>query len=242
MRILIALMGVGALAFAACQSGSKPTESLEKSFEQARLAEDYNTAVSLLTQIATEDTGSDWALDTLAFYQYFYQVTPGMVRNTKTPMFWVDKALAKKPGNAFLLDMKAKLHLEEGKDTQSLAIFTELYQRSQDYTYYWDIAFIETARGNAPMADSMIAEAFKSADIANKTVRLENLQARVREEVPANAAFLYLNALIYNGRGDMMKAAENLQEALKIKPDFYAAQKGIYDLQRAAAQQMPQRR
>jgi hypothetical protein len=157
-------------------------------------------------------------------------------------MFFVDKGLSLNNNNEYLKEIKGKLLLEQGKDTLSYNMFFELWKNTQNYTYYWDMAFIETARGKIAVVDSMIQQIMKAPDNMEKKVRLAHLEAQIQEEVPAKAAFLYLNSLLQNSRHDVLGAAQSLQEALKISPKFYAAQRTIVELHRAEAQRNMQRR
>ncbi|MBL7812654.1 MAG: hypothetical protein JNL57_10565 [Bacteroidetes bacterium] len=222
-----------------CNSSPKKAESAyRKMYDHARLAQDYHTAISALTLMAVHDSaGNPWVYDSLAFYHYFYNYTPGVVRNPNTPLYYAQKGLDIAPGNVFLKELKGKLQLEMGKDTLSYNLFSELWQQTHDYTYWWDMTFIQLgARGRFQDADSMILMVMSTPESDSKKVRLEHIPERMREEVPAKAAFLYLKGIMLNAQKQPLKAAETWNEALKIAPDFYAVKRSFYEMQQAAQQ------
>lgn len=211
--------------------------SYKKAYELAQKSGDHVASAQVLLQWVANDTSiSKWAFDSLAFYHYYYSANPTTVRNPSVAMFYADKGLAINDQNEFLKDIKGKLLLEQGKDTLSYETFESLWKSTKNYSYYWDMAFIETARGKMDVVDKMIKEVLNAPDNLTKKVKMEHLQAQVIEEVPAKAAFLYLNALLQNSRRDMMGSAESIKAALQIAPKFYAAQRFIVDMQRAASQ------
>lgn len=220
----------------ACSGDRK--SSLEKAYTMSVEAHDYTTATQLLTQWVCADSSiSSWAYDSLSYYHYFYNSgNPGVVRDPKTPYYYVEKGLRYNPKSNALRELKAKLLLEQGKDTASMLLFRELWQETKENTYWWDMCFVEMARGNILSSDSMIALALDNPNASKGEVRLEHIQAKVKESVPSKAAYIYLQALILQGKGDVMGAATAYQTALKIFPAFYAARQGIIDLQRMVNQ------
>lgn len=211
--------------------------SYKKAYELAQKSGDHVASAQVLLQwVANDSSINKWAFDSLAFYHYYYSANPTTVRNPSVAMFYADKGLAINDQNEFLKDIKGKLLLEQGKDTLSYETFESLWKSTKNYSYYWDMAFIETARGKMDVVDKMIKEVLNASDNLTKKVKMEHLQAQVIEEVPAKAAFLYLNALLQNSRRDMMGSAESIKAALQIAPKFYAAQRFIVDMQRAASQ------
>jgi tetratricopeptide (TPR) repeat protein len=171
----------------------------------------------------------------LAYYHYFYKVIPGMVRSSKTPMFYTQKGLNKNPNSLFLRDIKAKLLLEEGKDTAAFQMFEVMWNETKDPTYYWDLTWIQIARGRMVEADSMITVALGDANLKDKKVAMEHIQAQLTERVSTEAAFLFLKYQLAVANRNIMQGAEFLQKALEIEPNFYAARRSIMDLQRMSA-------
>lgn len=233
---LITIIAGIALSIQSC--GNKQASPLEKAYNMAVEAKDYTSATQLLTQwVCTDSTISHWAYDSLSYYHYFYNgANPNVVRDPKTAMFYVDKGLKYNSKSNNLRELKAKLLLEQGKDTASLILFRDLWQDTKENTYWWDMCFVEMARGNILAADSMITLAIDNTSASKGEVRMEHIQARVKESVPSKAAYIYLQALIYQSKGDAMGAATAYQAALKIFPNFYAARQGIIDLQRMVSQ------
>lgn len=218
--------------------GKKSTIPELKAYRMAVSAQDYPTAAAILTNIAAADSaGNPWVYDSLAFYHYFYLFQPGVVRNTHTAKYYANHGLTLNPNNEFLIELIAKLNLEEQKDTLAYAAFESLWKKTGDYTYWWDMAFIQVyARGDTKYADTMIQIALTAPESENKTVRLEHIQERVREKVSARAAFHYLRATMFMVKKDPNMAAQALVEALKLSPEFYVAKRSLYELQRGNAQ------
>ncbi|MBL7812653.1 MAG: hypothetical protein JNL57_10560 [Bacteroidetes bacterium] len=195
---------------------------------------DIQGAIAALNHLELMDSSThNWIYDSLAFYHYFYNTGNGNVRNANTPLFYAEKGLTIQPKNTFLQEIKAKLLLETGNDTASYALLTALYDRTRDYTFLWDMAYVEMARGNTKKAEQVIKQALNSADITLRTVRLESIADRVLEEVPAKAAFLYLKSIILNGKRDYQGAYRQLQEVLRLAPNCFAARKTMYEMEKA---------
>jgi len=244
--VLMKLRNLIILAFsislvASCTNNSK---SFKKAYEMNLAAGDYRSAiVTLELWMAEDSTIQTWAYDSLAHFHYFHTAsTDQNVRNPKTAMFFVDRGLKIKPKNTFLREIKAKLLLEEGKDTASIVIFKELWDETKDQTFWWDMCFVEMARGDMMGCDSMVSKALADPKITDKKVRMEHIAAGMKEEVNAKAAYIYLQALMLRSTGDIMSCANALQAALEIEKDFYAAKQSIVDLQRAYAQQQGQKK
>lgn len=226
------------IALSSCDSSKNSSNSMEKAYTMASKSKDRETVISSLTLwLANDSSIGKWAYDTLAYYHYFYRVTPGAVRNPATPKYYAEEGLKLNPNNLFLRDIKAKLLLEEGKDTASFDMFAQMWKETGDMTYYWDMTFIEIARNKIGVADSMVQSSLKLADISKKKVKMEHIQAQITENVNAAAAFYYLDALIKNAQRNVIGAAESLKKALDAEPEFYAARRTIMELQRMSSGQ-----
>jgi hypothetical protein len=229
---LVALMA----GISAC---TQKTDSLEKSYKMAVAAGDYRAAGNALVLWLNQDSSiQNWAYDSLAYIHYFHLGGSGeQVRNPKTPLYYAEAGLKQNAKSTFLREIKAKLLLEQGKDTASMVMLRDLYDETKDQTYWWDMCFVEMARGNVMGCDSMVTLALADPKVADKKVRMEHIAAGVAETVNAKAAFIYLQALMLRGAGDVMASANALEAALKEDKDFYAAKQSILDLQRMYAQQ-----
>jgi hypothetical protein len=226
------------IGFYSCQpSQNSRTEILKKTYDLAQSAQDRETAIGVLTEwIATDSAADSWIIDTLAYFHYFYKVIPGVVRSPETPKFYTEMGLKRNPKSIFLRDIKAKLLLEEGKDTIAYEMFSEMWKETQDPTYFWDLTWIQIARGLLSEADSMINIALADADMKPKKVSMEHIQAQITEQVGTEAAFLFLKYQLSVANRNIIKGAEYLQKAVELEPEFYAARRSIVDLQRMSAQ------
>jgi tetratricopeptide (TPR) repeat protein len=232
--VLVTLLPLGC----AQKSKSKDTGNL-KAYKKAQLAQDYVAAVPLLLKLVNEDSAAYvWAYDSLAFYHYFYLITPGVVRNTYTPKYYAQRGLDINPENSFLSEIKAKLELEDQNIQIAQGIFQRLWKKTNDYTYLWILTYMDALDKNGmTSADSVITIALGNPETEGKTVRLDFPQERIRETIPANAAFIYLRASFLLDKGNVMEATNLLNEALKIVPNFYGAKRLVYMIQQGGQKQ-----
>lgn len=236
MRILLTLIiGLGLLG--SCKNTKKNADTpYYRMYETARQAQDYQTAVTALTFMVSEDSAKyPWAADSLAFYHYFYLNIPGLVKNPATSLRYCELGLNANKDNDFLNELKAKLILSQGKDTAALEIFTGLWKKTGDYTYLWEMAFVKLARGQFAEVDSLCVTVLADKAAEGKKVRFTHTEVPMRENADVRAAFIFFKALLKNNEGKFMESAEFLKESLKYEKDFYLARKGIYELQQNLA-------
>jgi tetratricopeptide (TPR) repeat protein len=234
MRTIMTILASISLLFACNNSAKKETRNY-RMFAGARAAQDYQTAITALSMMATEDSAQyPWAIDSLAFYHFFYMNIPGLVKNPSTSLHYCDKGLASNPENAFLTELKGKLLLSQGKDSMAMALFTALWNKNKDYTYLWEITFLNMATGKFNICDSTIKMVLSQPDAATKKVRFTHPEVPLQESIDARAAFLFFDALMKNNQGNFIGAAETLSKCLEYSPNFYLAKKGIYEMQQNA--------
>ncbi|MBM3920794.1 MAG: hypothetical protein FJ347_06155 [Sphingomonadales bacterium] len=235
MRYNVTILAGISLLFACNNSGKKDSVNYGL-FTNARAAQDYQTAITALSMMATEDSATyPWAIDSLAFYHFFYLNIPGLVKNPSTALHYCDKGLASNPENAFLTELKGKLLLNQGKDSAAMLLFTSLWNKNKDYTYLWEITFLNMATGKFNLCDSTIRMVLSQPDATTKKVRFTHPEVAMQESIEARAAFLFFDALMKNNKGNFIGAAETLSKCLEFSPDFYLAKKGIYEMQQNAA-------
>ena len=206
-------------------------------FQTAQKAKDYQSAVSALTAMATNDTAKyPWVYDSLALYHYFYLNIPGLLKNPYTALHYCEKGLSMNNNNYFLKELQAKLMLTQGKDSAALDIFEALWKKTGDYTYLWNKTSALFLRENIKPAMDIIDSVVNSKNADSKTVRFLNPDMGIRETVNAKAAFLYFLALVKGEENNILGAGEYLQECLKLDPNFVHAKTAIYELQKKAIQ------
>lgn len=236
MRYILTLIAATGL-LAACKNSVKSSDYSQKLFQTARTAQDFPTAITALTMIASQDSAKNpWVYDSLAFYHYFYNNIPGMVKNPNISLHYCEQGLKLNKDNDFLTELKGKLVLNLGKDTQALELFTGLWNKTKQYTYLWEMTFIELARGNVKFADSAISQVMAlQTTTPAQYVRFTHIDVPMSESVDPRAAFLFFRALMKNNENKFSESAEILKKSLEISPDFYLARKGMYELQQAMA-------
>lgn len=143
-------------------------QSFEKTYKMGVAAGDYRAASNALLLWINQDSSiQKWAFDSLAYMHYFHLGgSSEQVRNPKTPLYYAEAGLKQNPKNTFLREIKAKLLLEQGKDTASMVMFRDLYDETKDQTYWWDMCFVEMARGNVMGCDSMVTLALADPKLA----------------------------------------------------------------------------
>jgi predicted Zn-dependent protease len=236
-KIFLVLTVFGAILLPSCTTKKTGgTDALLKAYKTAREAQDYHAATAILVNlVAADSTQNTWAYDSLAYYHYFYLITPGVVRNTHTAKYYAQRGLELQPDNTYLTEIKARLELEDQKLAVAEATFRSLWTKTKDDTYWWILSFIEAHnKKNLNRADSMIDVAITNPDAEKKTVRIDLITERLHEKVPSKAAFLYLKATVLIVRGKLQEATAALQESLKIQPDFYSSKLAIYELEQSA--------
>lgn len=234
MRYIMTAFTAISLLVACNNPGNTDTRNY-RLYTHARAAQDYQTAVTALSLMATEDSAKyPWALDSLAFYHFFYMNIPGLVKNPATSLHYCEKGLATNPDNDFLRELKGKLLLGQGNDSAAMEIFSSLWNKNKDYTYLWEMTFLNLATGNFSYCDSVVKTVLSQPDAATKKVRMTHPEVAMQETVDARAAFLFFDALVKNNKGDFLGAAETLNQCLKFSPNFYLAKKGIYEMQQNA--------
>jgi hypothetical protein len=197
-----------------------------KIYKNALASYDYVLAASQLARLSEIDTANRKIYyDSLSFFHYFYLMDPNSVRPNNAAYYYTLKGLDLNPNNEFLLETKGKLDLEDHRDTMALGIFNRLYKKTGDLTYLYEITFVQLQiNSNLKFTDSIINKVTKNIESELKTVRLDYLQEKFQQEVPAKAAFLYLRAVIQFGvQQNKQKAIKTLEEILKIAPDYYYA-------------------
>jgi hypothetical protein len=221
-----------------CQeTGNKRIEVLKRTYDMAQAAQDRETSIAVLTEwIATDSAVDAWVIDSLAYFHYFYKVIPGVVRSPETPKYYTEMGLKRNPQSVFLRDIKAKLLLEEGKDTLAYAMFESMWKETKDPTFFWDLTWIQIARGLLREADTMINMALSDTSLKSKKVAMEHIQAQITENVSTEPAFLFLKYQLLVANRNIAQGELFLQKALELEPNFYAARRSMIDLQRMRAQ------
>ena len=135
------------------------------------------------------------------------------------------------PKNAFLLEIRAKLFIEQGKDSAAYKIFSELWDKSGDYTYLWEMTYVDLyIYENIKKVEAVIAEIIKNKQSEVFKVRVEQLEEHTIQSIPAKAAFLYLRVILQSAQGQIPKAKKTLEDVIKIAPEFLSAQRALYQL------------
>ena len=236
MRYIMTAFLAITLLLACKNSGNNQETANYRLFSSARAAQDYQTAITALSMMSSEDSAQyPWATDSLAFYHFFYLNIPGLVKNPTTALHYCEKGLSANANNDFLKELKGKLLLSQGKDSAAMDIFSGLWNKNKDYTYLWEMTFLNLAAGNFAYCDSMVEQVINTPDAAQKKVRFTHPEVALQESVDARASFLFFRALIKNNEGKFLESAEILSKCLQFDPNFYLAKKGIYELQQNAA-------
>jgi len=167
----------------------------------------------------------------LALYHYMYLVNAATTQRTPAAMYYTQKGLELNPLNPYLLELKGKLLIEKGNDTGARRMFNELWNRIPDYTYLWEMTYIDLyVYGKIKETEKLISEVIARSDAGVKTVRIERIEDHIIETVPAKAGFLYFRAVIQLQQNNPAKAIKTLEEVVKIAPGYIGAQDALQQL------------
>lgn len=198
------------------ESGKATTE--QKVFENARKVGDRGTCITALHRIAVLDSSATWVSDSLAYYYYFY------TQNPKAAGHYVDISLKLKPDDIGMNELKAKVDIQQQKDSAGIARFEKLWNRTKDYTYLYNIAATHILTGRVVKADSIVVSLLKLNPIPAGNVRIEVAEANSQQQIPIEAAFTYLKSYLVLMNGERALAMKMIERCLELKPDFMLAQ------------------
>jgi tetratricopeptide (TPR) repeat protein len=215
------------LIFVSCVKKSTNTSSAASEirvFENARKAADIGTSITALHRIIVLDSSETWAIDSLAWYYYFF------TQNVEASEIYNTLALKNKPDDIGMNEIKAKILIQKRKDTAGIALFEKLWQRTKDYTFLYNISATHILTGRVQLADSLVTSILALNPIPQGNVRIEVAEARSRQQIPVDAAFLYLKSYLMFLGNERQQAIQLVQRCLEIKPDFILAQDMLENL------------
>lgn len=224
----------GTLIIVSCGSkGSdkNPAASEIAVFENARKAADMGTSITALHRIIVLDSTAAWAVDSLAWYYYFF------TQNVDAAEIYNNKALKNKPDDIGMNEIRAKILIQKRQDTNGIMLFEQLWQRTKDYTFLYNISATHILTGRVERADSMVTSILSLNPIPQGNVRIEVAEARSRQQIPVDAAFLYLKSYLMFLGNERQQAIQLVRRCLEIKPDFILAQDMLENLSQPRQQQ-----
>jgi hypothetical protein len=198
------------------ESGKAQSEI--KVFENARKVGDRGTCITALHRIAVLDSTASWVSDSLAFYYYFY------TQNPRAADYYVNISLKKKPEDIGMNELKAKVDIQQQRDSAGIARFEVLWNRTKDYTYLYNIAATHILTGRVAKADSIVLSLLQLNPIPKGDVRIEVAEANLTQQIPVEAAFTYLKSYLVLMSGERAAALKLIERCLQLKPDFMLAQ------------------
>jgi tetratricopeptide (TPR) repeat protein len=201
-------------------------------YKKTIAASDYqNASVSLLRLMELDPTQSYWVYDSLAYYHYLYLNNPTTGYVSPSALYYAEQGLKLNPGNEMLLEIKGKLLVLFQNDTAAYNIFQNLWKKTGDYTYLWNMTYIDfTVYRNVKKVENTVAEVLKNPTLGMKTVRVTQLEERRIETIPAKAAFLFLRGVLQTNMGQFPKAIKTMEEVLKIAPSYSTAARYLQEL------------
>lgn len=203
---------------------SSPAATEIQVFENARKAADMGTSITALHRIIVLDSSASWAVDSLAWYYYFF------TQNVDAAEIYNTLALKNKPEDIGMNEIRAKILIQKRQDTAGIALFDKLWQRTKDYTFLYNISATHILTGRVQLADSMVTSILALNPIPQGNVRIEVAEARSRQQIPVDAAFLYLKSYLMFLGNERQQAVQLVQRCLEIKPDFILAQDMLENL------------
>ncbi|MEY3983350.1 MAG: hypothetical protein RL160_907 [Bacteroidota bacterium] len=229
----ILLFSMMAIAASSCQQAPSKQNNASHEvavFEHARKVGDRGTCITALHRIAVLDSSATWVNDSLAYYYYFY------TQNPKAADYYVDRSLKLKPEDIGMNELKAKVDIQQQKDSAGIARFEQLWKRTKDYTYLYNIAATHILTGRVVKADSMVVSLLQLNPIPGGNVRIEVAEANIQQQIPVEAAFTYLKSYLVLMNGERALAMKMIDRCLELKPDFMLAQDMKMNMNRQAGQ------
>jgi tetratricopeptide (TPR) repeat protein len=187
-------------------------------FENARKAHDMGTCIAALHRIMVLDSTANWAADSLAWYYYFF------TQNVDAAEIYNKIALKRTPDDIGMNEIRAKIEIQKRNDSLGIALFEQLWNRTKDYTFLYNISATHILTGRLNEADSMVTEILSLNPKPVGSVRIEVSEVRSRQEVPVEAAFIYLKSYLMYMGGNRNEAIKLIRRCLEIKPDYLLAQ------------------
>ncbi|MBS3915938.1 MAG: hypothetical protein KG003_15685 [Bacteroidetes bacterium] len=221
------------------QEKEKAIFSTYNLFKNTSKAGDYSTSVVYLNQLLQLDSSQAyWIYDSLAFYHYLYLMTPGGSFVPKSALVYAEQGLKLNPQNEFLIDIRAKMLLLFQNDKEALAIYNDLWEKTGDNTYLWNIAYIHLIiYQDVKKTESIVSEVLKSPNVAVKKVRITAIDERRVDQIPSKAAFLFLRGLMQANSGQLVKATKTLEEVVKMAPEYTTAKRYLMEVKNAMYRQ-----
>jgi tetratricopeptide (TPR) repeat protein len=210
------------------------TEHNKKVFDQAMKHKDPYTAMYAANSLLlTDSAGSRKMLDTLA------GIYAALQMNGSANMI-ADQILKTEPENRKMLEIKVGDAMARGNTEEALNLNRKLYGISKDGRHLFQIAYIQIESQKVQDADATLKELESHPGFMKDSVDFQSEAQGIMQKVPMQAADLYLRGFMEIRRNNYGAAAQKMQQALKIYPNFYKAKENMQLLAQAMQQQQGQ--
>lgn len=227
MRTKFYIMLIMTALISACGNQQAENEALEqmhdvKLYKQARVFNDYTTAISAAHSILVRDPSKTEYYDSLLML-YFESARYPQAVDLASYM------LQKFPDNQKYLEVMARSFQSAGKYQQAEQVFKRLREVTSDPNYDYQLATMFFNAGDMKQAETYAQILLKTPKIDTSTVKL--LSGQVGEQkIPLTAAIYNLIGSVRYRERNISAARDAFEKALSIDSSFYLAKENLSKL------------
>ena len=183
---------------------------------------DFDVAKDAMYDLIIEDPGNDSLIFQLAYLYYENQKYPSSILVCKD-------LLARNPKNTQVLELSAISYESLNIFDRALQSYESMFLLTNSSSTLYKMAFLQYELKRYP-------ECMTNADILLSRPDAETLKVGFNtaenkpKEYPIKVALLNLKGMVYKDQGDKVNAKTQLDEALKIAPDFLPAKQTLDSL------------
>jgi tetratricopeptide (TPR) repeat protein len=147
-----------------------------------------------------------------------------------------DQILVKEPDNKKMLEIKVSGYLAQGDVNGALNLTRKLYSMGNNPKYLYQVAYIQIESMNIKDAEATLDQVEAHPRYAKDSVDFQTATPGVMQNVPLEAATIYLRGYVNIQKKRYPEAMTKFKEALTRYPNFYMAAKNLQLLQQGMAQ------
>lgn len=200
------------------------TAHFKSVFDRAIRYNDLAVASEAVYQMLSISPANEIYLDTLAVLYFQRSAWPQTI-------LVCNDILAKTPGKAGALELRAIAHQSVGMIKESLADFETLYPISKSPYHLYEVAAMQYTMRRFGECDVTLGKLLKDPDIKDKKIEI-NASQNERQSVPLAAACHNMAGVMLMEQGRKPDAAAAFKQALELYPDFVLAKNNLKEAEK----------